>query len=229
MFDKIDKTQEGAGTEEAPKPPQPDYVTSEKLASELKQLGVLFEKQFNAFVKAQDNSNELLQDRINKRVSALESAAEKQGITLTPSQKQQITDQATIEEVSSVAKSGGKADFTDRGPAGNTPEVDPERVNIAADTMLKLSGVEFEEGDPEVKLINDAAETGTPEQYLDAFREAIRLKKERLASGGNSEQLRSPVGGAPGAATGVPNTNMIANTMDKDELWSQAKKEGKIK
>jgi hypothetical protein len=204
-------------------------VTQEQLASELQKLNKYYENKLNAFFRGTQSSNLKFEQRVQQRVSALEGAASKEGVTLTDSQKQQITDQATIEELRTATQSGDQASFTDHGASGNEPDIESDKVNTAADTLIRLSGIKFEDGDPEVTVINNAADTGTPQQYMDAVQEAIRLKKARLANGGSVETQRPPEGGAPGAITGLPNANPIANVRDKDQLWQMAKKQGKIK
>jgi Skp family chaperone for outer membrane proteins len=201
------------------------YVTPDELSAFKKEVD---EKLSNLYRGIQ-SQNDKLSYKVQQRIEAYERAAAAQGVVLTPSQKQQLTDQTTIEEVRAASQSAPSSPVPDPNQRkGETEDEFVKRVNEAAETLMKVSGITFADTDPEVELINKAAETGTAEQYLNAHKEAIRLKKERLASGGQAPTQRTPVGGAPGAIPGSPATNPIANTTDTDTLWEMAKQQGKV-
>lgn len=200
------------------------YVTPDQLAAFKKEID---EKMSNLYRGIQSQTDKL-SFKVQQRMEAYERAANAQGLTLTPSQKQQLHDQTTIEELRAVSQAEtSKLPPDPVRKQGESADKFVERVNQAAETMLEIAGITLEENDPEVEMINKAAE-GTAEQYLDAHREAIRLKKERLALGEKEPSKRPPAGGAPGSIPGSPNTNPIANVTDPDELWRLAQKQGKF-
>jgi hypothetical protein len=204
-------------------PATPAFVTKEQLDSEIERLNKIYENKMNAFFRGTASSNDKFKNAVQQRISNLENAAQQLGVPLTPSQKQQITDQATLEELQKATQSVS--------PGDNTQEQFTEeemKVNNAAQTLIDLSGITFDENDPEGKIIDDAAETGDAQKYLDAVKQAIDAKKQRLSQASTPAPERLPAGGAPGAIGGTPNSNPISNVTDPDQLWEMAKKKGQI-
>ena len=208
---------------------EPGYITANQLNEALSNFGKTLDDKFSNLYRGIQSQNDKLQDRVQKKMEAYEQAAKAQGITLTPTQRQRLVDDTTIAELQSASNPSPSQPIPDQGKQrGESEDEFVNRVNLAAETMLKVAGITLDDNDPELDLINKASE-GSAEQYLEAHREAIRLKKERLASGGKETPQRASVGGVPGAISGSPNSNPIANIMDKDQLWDMAKKQGKIK
>jgi predicted ribosome quality control (RQC) complex YloA/Tae2 family protein len=209
-----------AGAQETPATPA--FVTKEQLDTEIARLNKIYETKMNAFFRGTESSNDKFKNAVQQRITTLENAAQQLGLPLTPSQRQQITDQATLEELQKAAQTVNP---------GETQEQFTEeemKVNNAAQTLINLSGITFDDNDPEGKIIDEAAETGDAQKYLDAVKQAIDAKKTRLAKGGSPATERTPEGGAPGAIGGTPNSNPIANITDPNKLWELAKAEGKI-
>lgn len=95
-------------------------------------------------------------------------------------------------------------------------------VTAAAERLMKTAGVEIEDDDPEVSIIEKKA-NGTVEDYLDAIGEAIEAKRKRIAAG-------PPVGQMPSLTRGgAPASNTIQNIMDPSQLWEEAVRQGRIK
>jgi hypothetical protein len=212
------------GQEQTPTTPPAGYVTIEEFNKTIKGMEDKLSNWYRGIQSQTDN----IDTRVQKRIAEYEAAATLQGVKLTDSQKQQLTDQTTLDEIrasSSAQNTNANPDPMQR--QGESDEMFANRVNDAADTLMKAAGITFEDSDPEVALINKAANDGSAEAYLQAHQEAIKLKKERLA--GNTGQNRPPTGGVPGAMPGTPNSNPISNIMDKDQLWELAMKQGETK
>jgi hypothetical protein len=213
------------GQEQEPTTPIAGYVTIDEFKATIKSMEDKMSNWYRGIQSQTDN----IDTRVQRRIEEYERAAASQGMKLTDSQKQQLTDQTTLEEIraaSSSATANGNPDPMKRD--GETDEQFETRVNNAADTLLRAAGVTLEDGDPEVELINTAAAKGSAEEYLNAHTEAIRLKKARLAGGGQPVQSRSPEAAVPGAIPGSHTSNPIANITKPDELWEMAKKQGEV-
>jgi hypothetical protein len=208
---------------EQPTPATPAFVTKEQLDAEIARLNKVYENKMNAFFRGTESSNDKFKNAVQQRITKLETAAQQLGVPLTESQKQQITDQATLEELQLATQS--------LPSANNQQEQFSEeeiKVNNAAQALIDLSGITFDENDPEGKIIDEVAESGDAEKYLKAVQQAIDAKKARLAQAGVVPTERVPEGGAPGAIGGTPNANPIANVSDPDKLWEMAKQKGQI-
>jgi len=218
------------GTAQTPDVTAPKYVTEDVLKAELVNFGKSQEERMANLFRGIQSQNDKLQDRVNKKVAAIEQVAQQQGYVLSPAQKQKLVDDTTLAELQSPSNAApSTANPVQDKPAGETEDEFAKQVNVAAETLWKVAKITLEDGDPEVELVNKAAEGNDAEAYLEANKEAIRLKKERLSKGGTETPQRTAAGGVPGAISGSPNSNPIANITDRDILWEHVKKDGKIR
>jgi len=82
--------------------------------------------------------------------------------------------------------------------------------------LLKELEVEFEKDDPELEIIQQAAQANKAPAYFDAIREAARKKKERLASDAEGRLHSKTMGGGPTS----PLDGLHKNP---DALWDKVK------
>lgn len=200
--------------------PDAGYVTKKDLDEFYRKV----DERLASLYRGVQSQTDRLDSRVQKRIEAVEKAAHDNGMTLSPSQKEQLTNQATLDELYRVSGSVPSGVASDLKP--NQGETDAEfekRVNAAAETMLQAAKIEFEDADPELELINKAAESGDANQYLAAHQEAIRLKLARLGNTGIQAQKRTPAAAVPGAITGGASVQKFSE-LTPDQQWELAKK-----
>jgi len=215
---KNGKVEPVPGQEQAPTTPPEGYVTIDEFNKTIKGM----EDKLSNWYRGVQSQTDNIDARVQKRMADYEASAAKQGLKLTDSQKQQLSDQTTLEEIRASTPANipaGSPDLTQR--QGESEKEFETRVNDAADTLMKAAQISIEDNDPEVELINEAAKTGSAEAYLNAHQKAIELKKARLS--GSNTAGRSPIGGVPGAIAGSPNSNPISNISNPEELWPLTK------
>jgi hypothetical protein len=221
-FPNSNDNQTGAPTEPAqeqtPAANQPEFITKDQFDQAIGQLSTKMDNWYKG-IQSVDGK---VQDKIKK----LEAAAKAQGVSLTPDQRKLMENKALIDTLDESTNATHPQSFNP-GQGQSQGNVDPQlasRVNDAADTIVMLSGIELEDNDPEIKMIDEAL-TKTPQEYLAAVQKAVDSKKERLkTTPQNDAQTPAPqeTFQSPGLVQGVAQSNPIANITDRDELWKRA-------
>ena len=198
---------------------QPSYITSEQFAQAMAEL----KQSMSELYRGVQSRTDQIQAKVQKRIESLESSAKASGIQLTDDQrktlKESATLQAQIEEASSVppAAKPGQA-----YPQGELADDLVAKVNRLANEMMDLNGVQIEEGDPENQYLK-AAEDGTPQEYINAVKQAIDTKLARIKSSPAQPQANPATSRSPGLVKGVAQSNPISNINNPDELWKLTK------
>ena len=224
------------GAEPGQAPPegttQPETITQEQFQKVVDQLAQLQEKLQGVASKEElskayqstqsmvDSSNARVKEAI-KRVEEKVELERLFGKEISP--EQELTRKRDAVQALALETLTGQ-------PSGPEPTAEwksyVQTVNQHAEDLFEAAGFKIEDGDPEVEIINAAADK-TGEEYLAATKKAIADKRQRLASGETpppepalpgSPQARLPAGKSAGAANPIENLTGAA-------LWDKARED----
>jgi hypothetical protein len=194
----------------------PEYITRDefrKLSDDVK--GIITE----GFRGIQSQTDKF-EKRVQQRMDFFTKAAEREGVTLTDSDKQALRHAAVAQELSSETQADASTAPTgQKGQSGQSQlPNNPESVDALAEGLMKTYGIEIEDDDPEADIIMKAVQ-GTPDQYLDAVMQAITTKRERTKSGAQVDRdtLRAR---SPGVTQGKPVANNLQGINDPTDLYN---------
>lgn len=181
--------QEGTVTEDQ----QPKYITEEALNERLEAI----QRQVQS---SRDSALSTFDKRIKAKIENVErdiKAWREQGVNISPEQEQQrrlnALQEAILENPDASMTSNQQADARQAG--GNEDIV--REVNARAYQISQQAGIELQEGDPELLLLDQSS----PEAYLSSFRNALYQKRLRSSGSAKPPEARIP---SMGQATKVP-------------------------
>jgi hypothetical protein len=179
------------------------------------------QKNFDQLYRGSQSRQDQFTAKVQKKLEAIEKAAQASGIQLTDAQKKSMQDMAGFQALSEEAPSAQSGGFVPGQvqPQGSAENELVANVNNAAITMQRVWGIEIAENDPENAIIL-AAEEGTPKEYLDATYKAIQAKLARTGTSPTAQPPAAPGSPkSPGVVKGTPLSNPIENITDPDELY----------
>lgn len=200
---------------------QPAYVTK----AEFDAFGENLKKLLGTNFQAIQSQTDRYQDKVQKQIGDFEkalAALRSQGVEVS----QQAVDSAKT-KILLDSLTGNEPD-SDQGEEAEPPDAlvsaYQETVTRGAEAIMKAAGVEITDEDPEVEIIEKAAE-GPVDGYFEAVHKATVAKKERLEKEGQPN-----LGAIPSLSRGTgPSSNAIQNIMDPAQLFEIARKTGRIR
>jgi hypothetical protein len=204
---------------------QPSYITSDQFAEALDKLNKLDQKIDQAY-RGMQSKTDSFQSKVQKQIESWEAKAKEAGYQLTDADKHMLQQNAVFQTLNEEA-STDKSFVYQPGqaiPQGISEDQLIEGVDRAAEAMYKAANIEITRGDAEDAILA-AAESGTPDEYLNAVKQAIEAKQKRIGQTSTTAQpTTTPATNiSPGLARGAPQSNPIANINNRDELWKLAK------
>ncbi len=166
-------------------------------------------------------------DKTTARVQKVLQAAQQQGLQITPQQAQAMLDVADAENQQQAQPQQPQTtpqpsrQQPPSQPAQSRSEAAPDQaphpVLATADAMIQASGISFDDGDPELELIDK--ETKNPLEFLNSIDKAIKEKQARLQKAGDPARMPSL------SSQGRP-ANAVSQIKDPNELWKMARSQG---
>jgi len=214
-------------TAETPGQAQPEgvngqgYVTKEELAQFQEGLKDTLSNWYQGLQSRTDQYQAKMQQSLaefQRGVDALRAG----GVELTDAQIEGAKSKLVMETLTKTGETPPQEQPQQAGEEDPYLEAYQNTVTTAAEKLMKVSGVEIMDDDPEVAIIEKAAELPVPD-FLDAVANAIAAKRARLAQGPALGQMPALTHG------GTPATNEIQNIMDPTQLWEAAVRQGRIK
>lgn len=187
-IDNTPSTTEDTGNEE-----QPKYITEDALNERLAQI----ERKVQS---SRDSALSTFDKRIKGKIQAVESDIEawrKQGVKITPEQEQQRRLNALQEAMMENPDATNPSSQPTGGTGGDNREEIVNKVNAQAYQIAQQAGVELEQDDPELMLIDQSS----PQSYLASYRNALYQKKLRAGANAKPPEARIP---SMGQATKAP-------------------------
>lgn len=192
--------------------PKQEFLTKADFEAAFGALSTELTNKMSEWYRGVQSKSDKMEAAISKRISEYEERAKSQGYTLNEAQKKAL-EQTAIADVLNQPQQPSFPNAS--GPTQQGGDDLAERTNRAAEALMKATGVELFEDDPEVNIVESSANK-SPEEYLAAVQQAIVAKKARL-------EKQAPPTRSPGAVgSGTPNLNPISDIMNPDELWKAA-------
>ena len=165
--------EEGQPTVEEVSPSQ--YLTKQEAEKYFKNIeDSVIARQVGIYGKGQTKLLEKL-EALETNIKQLREA----GVDITPAAEMKLRDNAYKEALTSGHDSKPQRVDDTAAQQSQTQGLSPDVVNDMGNRMLKSMGVDFKDGDPEIKKINM---NGTPEQYLSTLAIAAAAWKERTST-----------------------------------------------
>ena len=170
--------------ETAQERPEPQFVTEDALNKRLED----FERKVQS---SRDSALSTFDKRIKQKIETVEKDIDrwrKQGVKITAEQEQQRRLDAISEAITENEDAGVSEPKTDQANQSMVDEKTVNEVNARAYQISQQAGINLEEGDPELLLLDQSS----PETFLSSFRNALYQKKLRSGEPGAPPQARIP-------------------------------------
>lgn len=227
-----DETKQEPQTQPAGQPAEPgqsqtpEYVTKEQLESMMGELKNTFNEAYRGVQSNNDRALSRMQ-QLRQDIANDLADLQRRGVQLTDQQIEQISRDRALDSmfVQPPAEPGNVPGQGQPAPAGqseNGQSAEPTHwVDAAVGDLVTKFGFDIDEGDPEYQELQTKTNDPDPNNFYEAYRQALNTKAER-------QQKQVPAR-TPAMVTGsTPPSNEIANITDPDELFELARKAGKI-
>jgi hypothetical protein len=181
----VQETVEGEVAEQTTQPeaPTPSYLTREEAEQLMKNaVDEALNRQVGLYTKGTE--------KLRQRLQSLEEHLQLQkdaGVNIDPAAAERMRSQIISKSLMEDNEMPSQAQKADAQPPQRNDGVDPQlaqRVNSIAKNILQTMGVTFEQGAPELKMINMS---GDYVEYLDSLTQAATAWKKRTSDKPNPE------------------------------------------
>ena len=212
----------------------PTYATKDEIAALREELKAALTTNYKGVQSKTDSFQSRVQTQL-KGIQETLKGLQAVGVQVTPEQANAMRQQALFSAFEQEPPDGqpqpapGQGQLQPPAGAGGEPLTPlQQQVTDNAVAIMQSFGIEIEDNDPEVAII-EKAQTGSPEDFYKAVREACQAKLTRLPAAA-PQTLSAPVSPEttaarmPGLSSGGQGAANTIQNLHGDDLWNAAMK-----